>query len=88
MFCIPSLHRWFVFPFYNDVVYSHITKIKAADGDNKGFPVLSTDFTEVFPTTEVWKQRDNFILETHRVWPIPANAIDTSRETLSQNLGW
>ena len=59
-----------------------------AEGINKGFPVLSTDFTEVFPTTEVWKQRDNFILETHRVWPIPANAIDTSRETLSQNLGW
>ena len=59
-----------------------------AEGINKGFPVLGTDFTEVFPTTEVWQQRDNFILETHRVWPIPSNAIDTSRETLSQNLGW
>ena len=55
---------------------------------NFGFPVLSTDFTEIFPTTEVWQERSNFILETHRVWPIPANAIDTSRGTLSQNLGW
>lgn len=58
------------------------------EGENKGFPVSSTDFTEVFPRTEVWQERSNFILETHRVWPIPANAIDTSRGTLLQNLGW
>ncbi|EAR13923.1 putative outer membrane protein probably involved in nutrient binding [Polaribacter irgensii 23-P] len=59
-----------------------------SEGENKGFPVNSTDFTQNFPTTEVWKERSNFILSTHRIWPIPANAIDTSRETLSQNKGW
>jgi hypothetical protein len=59
-----------------------------SEGENKGFPVNSTDFTQNFPTTEVWKERSNFILATHRIWPIPANAIDTSRETLSQNKGW
>jgi hypothetical protein len=58
------------------------------EGENQGFPVTSTDFTENFPTTEVWQERSNFILETHRIWPIPANAIDTSKETLLQNKGW
>jgi hypothetical protein len=58
------------------------------EGDNKGFPILSTDFTQTFPRTEVWQERSNFLLETHRVWPIPGNNIDTSRGTLTQNKGW
>ena len=58
------------------------------EGVNKGFPIRATDFTKVFPKTEVWKERSDFVLETNRVWPIPANIIDTSDKTLTQNKGW
>lgn len=58
------------------------------NSNNFGFPVLSTDFTQVFPTVEVWRERDNFVLDTHRVWPIPTNVIDSSEGTLTQNKGW
>ncbi len=57
-------------------------------GDNQGFPVSTTDFTQVFPQTEVWQERSNFVLETHRIWPIPSNIIDSSEGTLTQNKGW
>ena len=60
-------------------------EIDTAEGENKGFPVLTTDYTQVFPTSEVWKARTNFDLNKHRVWPIPQSVIDQSRGTITQN---
>jgi len=62
--------------------------IDEQEGDNKGFPLLSTDFTQIFPTSEVWAPRPQFDIEIHRIWPIPPNAISTSNGTLTQNIGW
>jgi tetratricopeptide (TPR) repeat protein len=44
-----------------------------------------TDPNSPFTVYEVWRERANFELTKHRVWPIPPSVIDQSRNTLTQN---
>ena len=44
-----------------------------------------TDPNSTFTVYEVWKERSNFDLDKHRVWPIPQSVIDQSRGTITQN---